>query len=137
MRQVTRVATVADDGVLVGARVLICDRDRKWSRAVQDLLQASEIRVVRTPFRAPNANAHAERFVRSIKDECPSRIVPFGERRLRRAIDEFMEHYHRERNHQGIGNELIDGRSTFAGREGRIRRRQRLGGLLSYYSRAA
>ena len=55
MRQVARVATVADDGVLVGARVLICDRDRKWSRAVQDLLQASEIRVVRTPFRAPNA----------------------------------------------------------------------------------
>ena len=83
------------------------------------------------------ANAHAERFVRSIKDECLSRIVPFGERRLRRAIDEFVEHYHRERNHQGIGNELIDGRSMFAGREGRIRRRQRLGGLLSYYSRAA
>lgn len=93
--------------------------------------------MVRTPFRAPNANAHAERFVRSIKDECLSRIIPFGERRFGRTIDEFVEHYHREQNHQGIDNELIDGRSMCAGREGRIRRRQRLGGLLSYYLRAA
>ena len=74
--------------------------------------------MVRTPFRAPNANAHAERFVRSIKDECLGRIILFGECRLRRAIHEFVEHYHRERNHRGIGNELIDGRPMFAGRAG-------------------
>ena len=75
--------------------------------------------------------------MRSIRDECLSRIIPFGERRLRRAIDEFVQHYHWERNHQGIGNELIDGRPMFPSRAGRIRRRQRLDGLLSYYSRAA
>ena len=66
------------------------------------------IRVVQTPFQAPNANAYAERFVRSIKDECLSRVIPFGERHLRRTIAEYVEHYHRERNHQGLENELIE-----------------------------
>ena len=83
-----------------------------------------------------HANAHAERFVRSIKDECLNRVIPLGERHLRRVLHEFVEHYHGERNHQGLGNELIDGAPTIDGVE-RIRRRQRLGGLLNYYSRAA
>ena len=94
------------------------------------------IRVVQTPFQAPNANAYAERFVRSIKQECLNRVIPFGERHLRRMIAEYVEHYHRERNHQGLDNELIEG--VPAGRKSRrIRRRQRLGGLLNYYCRAA
>jgi transposase InsO family protein len=86
--------------------------------------------------KAPNCNAHAERFVRSIKDECLNRVIPLGARHLRRAMHEFVEHYHRERNHQGRGNELIDGEPA---REsvGRIRRRQRLAGLLNYYAHAA
>ena len=67
------------------------------------------IRVVLTPERAPNANAYAERFVRSIKEECLDRIIPLGERHFRRAIAEFVEHYHRERNHQGLDNRLIAG----------------------------
>ena len=67
------------------------------------------IRVVLTPVRAPNANAYAERFVRSIKEECLDRIIPLGERHFRRAITEFVEHYHRERNHQGLHNRLITG----------------------------
>ena len=93
------------------------------------------IRVVLTPYRAPNANAYAERFVRSIKDECLNRLIPFGERHLRRAVTEYVEHYHRERNHQGLDNALIDDspqRPT--GR--RIRCLTRLGGLLNYYERA-
>jgi transposase InsO family protein len=92
--------------------------------------------VVRTPYQAPNANAYAERFVRSIKKECLSRVIPFGERHLRRTIGEFVEHYHRERNHQGLDNELIAGAPPVEGGH-RIRRRQRLGGFLSYYARAA
>jgi len=60
-----------------------------------------------TPLQAPNANAYAERFVRSMREECLDRVIPFGERRLRHVIDEFVAHYHRERNHQGLGNELI------------------------------
>ena len=66
MHQVGRTLTAADDGVLVDHRVLICDRDRKWTPAVRQFLDASGIRVVQTPFQAPNANAYAERFVRSI-----------------------------------------------------------------------
>src|ERR1700682_4976218 len=85
-----------------------------------------------TPHRAPNANAHAERFVRSIKEECLDRVIPFGEGHLRRTIAEYVEHYHRERNHQGIENELI-ARAPATDHVGRIRRRPRLGGLLNYY----
>ena len=84
-----------------------------------------------------HANAYAERFVRSIKHECLNRVIPFGERHFRRTIAEFLEHYHRERNHQGLENELIEGAPGGGEHVGRIRRRQRLGGLLNYYCRAA
>ena len=94
MSQIVRLVTAADDGVLIGHRVLICDRDRKWSRAVRQRFGDAGIRVVLTPERAPNANAHAERFVRSIKEECLDRMIPLGERHFRRAITEFVEHYH-------------------------------------------
>ena len=133
--QACRSLTTADHGLLVGERFLICDRDRKWSAPAQRLLEESGVRVVRTPFQAPNCNAHSERFVRTIKEECLTRVILFGEQHLRRAIDEFVAHYHGERNHQGIGNELID--RPLSMQDGRIRRRQRLGGLFSYYYRAA
>jgi len=104
-------------------RVLLCDRDAKWSRAVRARLQEAEIRVVQTPYRAPNANAYAERFVRSIKEECLDPLIPFGERHHRRAVAEFVAHYHRERNHQGLDNELIESEPA-EGRVGRVRRHQ-------------
>jgi putative transposase len=91
---------------------------------------------VLTPERAPNANAYAERFVRSIKEECLDRIIPVGERHFRRAVAEFVEHYHRERNYQGLRNTLIVGGPP-SGTAGRVRRRPRLGGLLNFYQRAA
>jgi putative transposase len=90
---------------------------------------------VQTPYQAPNANAYAERFVRSLKEECLDRIIPFGEGHLRRAVTEFVAHYHRERHHQGLGNGLIDG--TAGPDAGRVRRQSRLGGLLNFYTRAA
>jgi putative transposase len=136
MRQVSRTLTAADEGILVGHRVLICDRDAKWSAPVRERLDEAWIRMVETPFQVPNANAYAERFVRSIKQECLNRVVPLGERHLRRTIAEFVEHYHRERNHQGLGNELIDAVQPSRHAAG-ICRRQRLGGLLNYYCRAA
>ena len=108
MRQVGRTLTMADDGLLRAHRVLICDRDAKWSAAVRQLLNEAGIRVVQTPWRAPNANAHAERFVRSIKQECLDRVIPLGERHFRHTVSEYIAHYHRERNHQGLANELID-----------------------------
>lgn len=92
--------------------------------------------MVQTPFQAPNANAYAERFVRSIREECLDRVIPLGERHFQRTLAEFAAHDHGERNHQGLDNALIDdGRVPRAC--GRIRRRSRLGGLLSYYYRAA
>ncbi len=132
MRQVGRTLTTRGEGVLGGHRVLICDRDAKWSAPVRARLEEAGIRVVQTPFQAPNANAFAERFVRSIKHECLNRVIPFGERHLRRTIAEYVEHYHRERNHQGLANELIE-RALAVERVGPVRRRPRLGGLLNYY----
>jgi transposase InsO family protein len=102
--------------------------------SVRSLLDEAGIQVVRTPFEAPNANAYAERFVRSIKAECLNRVIPIGERHLRRTLADFVAHYHAERNHQGLRNELIDGAPQCVGG---IRRRQRLGGLLKYYYCAA
>ena len=133
MGQVARSLTMANGE---GCRVLICDRDAKWSEAVRARLQNAGLRVIQTPYRAPNANAHAERFVRSIKEECLDRLIPLGERHFRRAVVEFVAHYHRERNHQGLDNELIK-RPAVERRVGRIQRRERLGGLLNYYARAA
>ena len=92
--------------------------------------------MVRLPPRSPNLNAFAERFVLSIRSECLDRIIPLGEWHLRRAISDYMAHYHEERNHQGLGNALIDS-STAANDNGGVRRHQRLGGLLSYYHREA
>ena len=136
MRHVGRTLTMADDGLLRAHRVLICDRDTKWSAAVRQLLTDSGIRVVQTPWRAPNANAYAERFVRSIKQECLDRVIPLGERHFRQTMSEYVAHYHHERNHQALGNELIEGMVPDR-RQDRIRRRARLGGLLNYYEWAA
>jgi transposase InsO family protein len=94
------------------------------------------VKVVRLPARSPNLNAFAERFVLSIKSECLDRLVPLGEAHLRRAILEYTNHYHEERNHQGLDNELIVP-SEAANGVGKDSRRERLGGLLSYYYREA
>ena len=125
-----------DAGIVRDGRILICDRDPKWSRRVEYLLRMAGVRMVRTPASAPNCNPYAERFVRSIKEECLNRIVPLGERHLRRALAEYVTHYHGERNHQGLGNELIN-RPSAQRTRGPVRRRQRMGGILTYYYRSA
>ena len=136
MQQIVRTLTMADASVVGARRMLICDRDRKWSRDVRRVLEEAGIHVVLTPERAPNANAYAERFVRSMKEECLDRIIPIGERHFRGAIAEYVEHYHQERNHQGLGNRLIAGTPAID-MTSRVQRRPRLGGLLSFYRRAA
>jgi transposase InsO family protein len=115
MGQVVRTLTVEREGTLTSPRALICDRDAKWSGPVRARLAEAGIRVVRTPYQAPNANAYAERFVRSIKQECLNRMIPLGERHLRRMLAEYVEHYHSERNHQGLNNALIDDRTPADG----------------------
>src|SRR5207249_8485682 len=98
MRQVVRTLSIADDNV---CRVLICDRDAKWSVAVREWLEEAGIRVVQTPYEAPNANAYAERFVRSMKEECLDRIIPLVEGLFRRAVWEWFACLQRQRNIDG------------------------------------
>jgi transposase InsO family protein len=136
MAQAARQLTDAVDGFLADHRLLICDRDSKWTEGFHRILQDAGVRIVVTPVQAPNANAYAERFVRSIRAECLDRLILFGERRLLRALDEFVAHYHAERTHQGLGNELIMP-ETRPLRGTHVRCRERLGGLLRYYHRAA
>jgi putative transposase len=91
--QALRSLSNAMDGILAGGCVLICDRDRKWSRAVLAFLHQEGERIIQTPFRAPNCNAYAGRFVRSIKEECLARVIQMGERHLRCTLAEFVTHY--------------------------------------------
>jgi putative transposase len=84
-----------------------------------------------------SANAYAERWVRSVKEECLSKIILFGERSLRRALSEYVAHYHAERNHQGKSNVLLCRRVTQTRLEEPVRCRERLGGLLNYYHQEA
>ena len=104
------------------------------ARRVRDTLPTAQVRPVRLPARSPNLNAYAERFVRTIKESCLERMVLIGEGSLRRAIREFVAHYHHERNHQGLGNRLIHPPTPS---HGPVQCRQRLGGMLNYYYRAA
>ena len=136
MDQVARNLVDAVDGFLRGKRYLIVDRDPLYTREFREALERAGTKVVRLPARSPNLNAFAERFVLSIRSECLDWIIPLGEWHLRRAVSEYVTHYQEERNHQGLGNALIESPGA-ANDNGRVRRRQRLGGLLSYYHREA
>ena len=138
MEQVARNATMQDTGYLNGCRYLLHDRDQKFCREFRETLAAGGVECTPIPARSPNLNAHAERWVRSIKEECLSKLILFGEKSLQRVVSNFLEHYHQERNHQGKDNLLLFPTSVpEAGSRGAICCRERLGGLLKYYSRAA
>ena len=116
--QLIRNATEAEDGFLRGTRRLMHDRDPRFSHNVRDTLVAGGGAPVRLPARSPNLNAFAERFVRTLKESCLDRLVLIGEGSLRRAVREFVEHYHHERHHQGLGNRLILPPATPGSRDG-------------------
>jgi transposase InsO family protein len=135
MEQVARNLLDAADGFLVGKRYLIIDRDPLYTREFREAMKRGGVGVLRLPPSSPNLNAYAERFVLSIRSECLDRIVPLGEAHLRRSVHEFVQHYRIERNHQGLGNALIEGAPGPANTDGRVARRERLGGLLNFYHR--
>jgi transposase InsO family protein len=137
MEQVARNLTDAFDGFLLGKRYLICDRDPLFTKRLRGILSAAGVATVRLPPRSPNLNPYAERFVLSIKSECLDHLVLFSERQLRRACREYAAHYHRERNHQGLGNRLIEASTLAANDNGKVVCNERLGGLLKFYRRAA
>ncbi len=136
MRQIARALTDPIDGFLRKARYLIHDRDPLFTARFKEILKAAGVSTVRLPARSPNLNAYAERFVRSIRHECLRKVIPLGERHLRHLVAEFVAHYHLERNHQGIGNRLIEPPSG-AHAIGPVKCRERLGGMLRYYYRQA
>ena len=137
MEQMARNLTDPDEGFLRASHYLIHDRDPLYTRVFEEILRSGGVHPVRLPARSPNLNAYAERFVRSIKDECLSRVVPLGEDHLRRLVHEYVEHYHRERNHQGCENQLLERAPPPVRLKANIRRRKRLGGLLNFYYREA
>ena len=137
MLQIGRGLLDAEEGFLRGKRFLIMDRDPLYTVEFREMLRDGGVAPVRLPPHSPNLNAFAERFVLSIRSECLDRIVPLGEGHLRRALAEYTAHYHGERNHQGLANELIRGAATPANTNGRVQRRERLRGLLNFYQRDA
>jgi Homeodomain-like domain/Integrase core domain len=139
MQQVARNATLEDSGYLQGCRYLLHDRDRKFCTEFRETLAAGGVKCLALPARSPNLNGYAERWVRSVKAECVSQLILFGEGSLRRALANFCEHYHGERNHQGKENTLLFPPSSppKCVRGEVVQCRERLGGLLKYYHREA
>ena len=135
MKQVARNLVNWQDGILNDKRFLLMDRDTKFCESFRVFLQNEDVEPLRLPLKSPNLNAHLERFMRSIKSECLERMIFFGENSLRRAIREYLAHYHGERNHQGLDNKIIDPGAGVGKIAGRIECRERLGGLLRYYYR--
>src|SRR5437867_2629175 len=134
MVQVARNVTMEEWGFLSPGQYLIHDRDGKYCPAFQQSIDTAGVNRVPLPPRSPNLHAYAERWVRSVKDEALSRLILFGEASLQHALHEYMEHYHHERNHQGKDNVLLfPVVRHVTERQGAMRCRERLGGLLKYY----
>jgi len=149
MGQIARNITMSDVGFAGGMKYLTLDRDSKHAPSFRHILESAGVECLRLPPQSPNLNAYAERFVRSIKEECLDRLILFGQGSLERAIDQYVEHYHGERPHQGKGNMIlfpsnlttdsVPARPVLNAAEGDgpVSCRQRLGGLLKFYHRAA
>ncbi len=136
MKQIAKNLT-GFDGFLTGKQYLLLDRDTKFSVAFQRIFKDEGVEPLLLPPRSPDLNAHMERFMRSIKSECLSQLIFFGEDSLRRAITAYLDHYHAERNHQGLENSIISPDRRVGSSEGAIECRERLGGMLKYYYRQA
>ena len=124
-------------GALQGCRYLLHDRDTKYTCSFRAPIESGHVKTLALPARSPNLNAHAERWVKSVKEECLSKLILFGDRSLRRALTEYVAHFHAERNHQGKGNVLLFPQRTRKSGEGPVQCRERLGGLLRYYHQEA
>src|SRR5215831_9970001 len=135
--QMARNAVDDTSGALRQCRYVLHDRDAKFCSTFDNVLTSEGVQCLRLPAQSPNLNAYAERWVRSVKQECLSRLILVGEQSLKRALTEFIAHFHSERNHQGKGNVLLFPVPATETRDLTVRCRERLGGLLRYYCRAA
>ena len=139
MEQMARNVTMEDSGFLITRRYLLHDRDSKYCSSFRQVIEAGGVKTLTLPPRSPNLNAYAERWVRSVKEECLAKLILLGEDSLRRALRDYEAHYHEERNHQGKDNLLLFPLPTPErhGEPNTVRCRERLGGLLRYYERQA
>lgn len=148
MGQMARNLLMACEDVAVAPRFVVHDRDKLLAWDFDTVLAAAEAEIVKTPFRAPDANAHAERWVRSVTGECLDHLILFGMSSLRRALHVYRDFFNAHRPHQGIGNRIPGRRAraalprvgAAATAEGElvVEYEQFLGGLLnSYYRKAA
>jgi putative transposase len=135
MQQMARNLTLEQWGFLANCRYLLHDRDGKFCPSFDEIIESGNVKPISLPARSPNLNAFSERWVKSVKEECLSRLILFGESSLRRALQQYLNHYHKERNHQGKDNKLLFPRQTLRvdGDQGSVQCEERLGGLLKYY----
>ena len=139
MKQIARNVAMDEWGFLGNCRYLIHDRDTKFTDSFREIVKSSQVEPLKLPARSPNLNAFAERWIKSVKSDCLSKLILFGETSLRRALCEYIVHYHAERNHQGKDNVLLFPAATKAVNRvnGSVGCRERLVGLLKYYYREA
>jgi len=137
MLQIAGNLTDAEAGFLRRKHYVLMDRDAKFSQVFRDIVEQAGLQTARLPPQSPNLNPNLERFMRSVKEECLERMIFFGERALQSATISYIEHFNSERNHQGIGNRLIDPGEEVSRVRGEIVCRERLGGLLRFYYREA
>jgi putative transposase len=137
MEQVAKNLKDAVSGFLNGKRFLIMDRDTLFHAGFKRVLEQVGVQPVRSPPSSPNCNAHLERCNGSFKREAANRVIFFGESHLRRVVNEYLAHYHQERNYQGRGGQIIEAGEEVGLSDGRICCRERLGGILNYYYRDA
>ena len=140
MKQIARNLTDPFDGFLKDKKYVLMDRDANFSFAFRRVLEnagVQPVQPVQLPARSPDLNSHLERFHLSIKSECLSRMIFFGEQTLRRAVKSYLTHYHEERNHQSLDNAIISPDGEVGSTTGEVQCRERLGGMLNYYFRRA
>jgi transposase InsO family protein len=138
MEQVARNLTDPESHTLGHQKYILHDRDTKFCSGFGSTLSSGGLQPLRLPAHSPNLNAFAERWVRSVKQECLSKLILFSESSLKRVLAEYLAHYHTERNHQGKHNLLLfSATAETASRGSPVVCNQRLGGLLRYYTRAA
>jgi putative transposase len=137
VEQVTRGLVDGFGGVLAGKKYLIHDRGAVFTEKFRTILEACEVEALKLPARAPNLNAHLERWIRGVREECLNHLILFSESALKTAIAEYVTHFHAERPHQGLDNKIIQPEFENPDRTAEIKCRKRLGGLLKYYYREA
>jgi putative transposase len=137
MKQIARNLTDCVDGFLIGYEHLIHDRGTQFTKEFRSILGSAGVKSLRLPPRSPNLNAYAERWVRTIKENCLDQMILIGEVSLRRAVGEYVEHYNTERAHQSLENNIIEPKFDVMPSEGEVECESRLGGMLNYYYRKA